>query len=171
MHYARQPIPYQPSQHQLSADQLHKIDVTESDGAEMYRDLASQFASCDLCASSIQAYDGPYISSLLPSLCSGPWLLLCNPILSMSKTVKIKPAGSCWCWWADCVNTWGGATSITRSGTLRRPFVVRLQRCFYNLLIYLVLNKTHSVSFHPDHLFFSSMNFMNDKVLLQNNKI
>ena len=89
----------------------------------------------------------------------------------MSKTVKIKPAGSCWCWWADCVNTWGGATSITRSGTLRRPFVVVLQRCFYNLLIYLVLNKTHSVSFHPDHLFFSSMNFMNDKLLLQNNKI
>ena len=42
---------------------------------------------------------------------------------------------------------------------------------FYNLLIYLGPNKTHSVSFHPDHLFSSSMNFMNDKVLLQNNKI
>ena len=47
----------------------------------------------------------------------------------------------------------------------------RAAAMFYNLLIYLVLNKTHSVSFHPDHLFFSSMNFMNDKVLLQNNKI
>ena len=47
----------------------------------------------------------------------------------------------------------------------------RAAAMFYNLLIYLVPNKTHSVSFHPDHLFSSSMNFMNDKVLLQNNKI
>ena len=53
-HYARRSIPYQPSQHQHSAaqlhqhsaDQVHKSDVTDSPGAEIYRERRSVPPCC-----------------------------------------------------------------------------------------------------------------------------